>query len=408
MARGGRDAGVRRHFGVHRIVGAPIRPRQGGCRGAHGRHRLEIRLAARRGVRIRRRPAQVRRRRVAPALLRRRPCCASSPGGIRDASHVADDRPREHGRGVGHAEDARRNSLRHVPLLPRRRHAPGADRRRRRSDRDGRHGGGLRRRRDPDQSRRRGNARRALCRFGIGAGSAAALEARSHVGAAVARRSRGRPAGARDSHGPSHATARGGPTRGRAPPVRGRLHPLRRRRRVDRTDRPGCSCRDPGRVGVYRPARRRRPRRHVPPERRRSRRRQVHPPRRCTADARGQRGAAASHGARDRRCGSAVGAACRRQPRPHLRRPGRLPVSEDLYGDGRHDGARGAIDGPRGRRRDPRRSGGVRAVARPLRCSGAGTVHRKGHQRAGPRLCIGEASRAASVGGAAARSVRRP
>ena len=108
------------------------------------------------------RPAEVRRRRHPAALPGREPRAARRLGGGRDAGG-----PGRHATALdlgraGPAADVDRRAQRRVPLLPRRRHPPRADHRRRRCDRLRRDRGDRERGRDRSQRRRaRGSSTRA-------------------------------------------------------------------------------------------------------------------------------------------------------------------------------------------------------------------------------------------------------
>ena len=158
---------VRRHLRVHEDVGAPRPFRERRGRARHRGHRIAVQPAVGRRVRLRRDAAEVRWRRAAAVLLRRRARARGRRRGVRDAQHAAPDRGRRHRGRHGDAAHDRRRPQRAVRLLPRRRFAPGAhrrgpDRERRGCDRRrGAHRSDRHRSRDRRaRSRRRTSARR--------------------------------------------------------------------------------------------------------------------------------------------------------------------------------------------------------------------------------------------------------
>ena len=226
MARSRRDTRIRRHLRLHGDVGAALEPRARGCRGSNGRDELDLLGTPREGVRARRWPAQVRRRR-APAPLRGRPARrARGAGGVRNAADLAVDRAPAHVGGNRPAADARRAPHGPFPVLPRRRLASGAARHRAGREPNGRDGGRLRSRRDPRQPGDRRGARPvdAWRREGGRATSAG-----SPGGVGFARTVTGsRWATDRDCSAcaSARAAARGRTVRRRAPPRRNRIRPL--------------------------------------------------------------------------------------------------------------------------------------------------------------------------------------
>ena len=397
---------LRRRLRLHADVGAALHPRPRRCGGGERCDERDVRRAPRRRVPVLRRPAEVRRRRAAPVLRRRRPRGARGDRCVPHARPAEADRTPDDAGRARFAAHARRHPQRAVRLLPRRLVAPRARRRRAGGHAHGRDGGPRRRRGDPAQRRSGGARLGAVARRGAGRGRPAAPR-RSEGGrarGAAAGGEPGRPHGGRPAAGAGGRDR--GHRRGRAPP---RLHRVRPFRRHRRGHRPG-SCLRRHRSGGRRScgAGRGRPVRGLLPRIGHRRRRRSDRPRRRRAGGVGERrGADAPDAACRVRRAAAAPAPCRRQPGPRLRRRGRRAVPPHVHDPRRYGRARRAADGAGAARSDPGHGRRARALAHDLHGEAAAWFRPEGEVRGGRaargRRHGGHAGRAAP-----ARAARRP